>query len=51
LSEGSTSEPINPDILKKTPKARRNIILIRHGQYEDRVKEADKRILTPLGLL
>lgn len=49
LSEGSTSEPINPDILKKTPKARRNIILIRHGQYEDRVKEADKRILTSLG--
>jgi hypothetical protein len=49
LSEGSTSEPINPDILKKTPKARRNIILIRHGQYEDNAKEADKRILTSLG--
>jgi len=35
----------------KKPKsgARRTIILVRHGQYHDRVKDADERTLTDLG--
>ena len=49
LSDGASIEPIDPEIIKKTPKARRNIILIRHGQYETHAKESKNKILTALG--
>lgn len=53
LSEGSINndDDLNPELLKKTPKSRRNIILIRHGQYEILAKESNKQVLTELGNL
>lgn len=48
-STGCQSEFHDPEISKKTPKARRHLILVRHGQYETQQREADKKILTLLG--
>jgi len=37
-------------LAKTTPKAVRNIFLVRHGQYFDQEDEKDARKLTPLGI-
>lgn len=38
-------------IKKHTPKANRHLFLIRHGQYEIKEKESEKKVLTQLGRL
>jgi serine/threonine-protein phosphatase PGAM5 len=48
-SVGCQSEFHEPELNRKISKARRHLILVRHGQYETHQRESDKKILTLLG--
>ena len=51
MTNGSneTKEALKDLLLGHTPTTTRNLIFIRHGQYQNKFKEDEKRILTPLG--
>ena len=46
-----SNEEYAEELKKKTPKATRHLILIRHGQYVDTADTDEGRILTALGIL
>jgi hypothetical protein len=51
LINGEPDGSLEEEIKKKTPKASRHLLLIRHGQYNENGLSDDARMLTALGKL
>lgn len=50
INENAKKTQDDFEVNKNSSKASRHIFLVRHGQYEVKAKEADKMVLTQLGI-